>query len=152
MININCCGIMKVESKWIYLDYFIMMYHNVSCKSCKSCKTWKHVYEPSLTPCREESRFCSSQDPSRHPFGGSNTSRTISLQPAICQIVSQCLRLGHPRSRSLLATYNSLYANVRRLDGKSFYLGNLYGSLVSKKTTNQVISLDFFLQQCPLTR
>ena len=89
------------------------------------------------------------QDPSKHPFGGSNTGRRISLQPAICQIVSQCHRLAHPRSRSLLATYNSLYASVRNLDGKSFHLGNLYGTMVSKKTTNEVRLKVFSIDTTP---
>lgn len=48
-------------------------------------------------------------------------------------------RTAHPRCQTLVAITNSAHSWIRRLDGKSFQLGNLMGTHVSKKSTNLII-------------
>jgi hypothetical protein len=39
----------------------------------------------------------------------------------------------------MLSMINSVYATIRHTDGKSFLLGNLSGTLVSKETANHIV-------------
>ena len=77
------------------------------------------------------------QDPS-HPLPGGTCSE-VSLHEPIVQVMSQIYYLAHPRSRSLVPIVNGCYGVVKHLSQDSFKLGNVLGTMVSRKSALKVV-------------
>ena len=63
----------------------------------------------------------------------------MSLVEPITQVLGQVHNLGHPRSRGLLSIVNGCYAAVKHLDGELHKLGSITGTMISKKSSLQIL-------------
>ena len=57
----------------------------------------------------------------------------------ITQILGQVHKLGHPRSRSMISIVNGCYNALKHLDGELHKLGNTTGTMISKKSSLQIL-------------